>query len=112
MKLKMGHFGARASRTLTNPASWAQPENPPVDFPAGVPSQRRDDCTYSFNPNRVVLRDDNQAKTQSLRGQKRQRVKAQPVHASDDDAASVIHTTEDDSDYDEREIRPSKRSKN
>jgi Zinc knuckle len=81
-------------------------------FNCGYPGHRRDDCTYSFNPNRVVLRDDNQVKTQSLRGQKRQRVKAQPVHASDDDAGSVVHTTEDDSDYDEREIRPSKRSKN
>ena len=80
-------------------------------FNCGYPGHRRDDCTYSFNPNRVVLRDDNQVKTQSLRGQKRQRVKAQPVHASDD-AASVIHTTEEDSDYDGPEIRPSKRSKN
>jgi hypothetical protein len=81
-------------------------------FNCGYPGHRRDDCTYPFNPNRVVLRDDNQVKTQSLRGQKRQRAKAQPVHASDDDAASVVHTTEEDSDYDGPEIRPSKRSKN
>jgi hypothetical protein len=56
----------------------------------------------------VTLRDDNQAKTQSVRGQKRPRIRAQPVHASDDDADSAVHTT-DESDHEER---PSKRSKN
>jgi hypothetical protein len=77
-------------------------------FNCGHPGHRRDDCTYSFNPNRVPLRDDNQAKTQSFRGQKRSRVKAQPLHASDNEADPAINTT-DDSDHDER---ANKRSKN
>jgi len=77
-------------------------------FNCGYPGHRRDDCTHPFNPNRVVLRDDNQAKTQSVRGQKRPRVKTQPLHAADDDADSPVHTT-DDSDHDER---ANKRSKN
>jgi hypothetical protein len=77
-------------------------------FNCGYPGHRRDDCTFAFNPNRVTLRDDNQAKTQSVRGQKRPRIRAQPVHASDDDADSAVHTTDESDD----EERASKRSKN
>jgi len=81
-------------------------------FNCGYPGHRKNECTYPFNPNRVAPKNDNQAKAQPLRSKKRPRAKAQPVNASDhEDADSVVHTTED-SDYDEREIRPSKRSKN
>jgi Zinc knuckle len=81
-------------------------------FNCGYPGHRKIECTYPFNPNRVAPKSDNQAKAQPLRSKKRPRAKVQPVNASDhDDTESVVHTTED-SDGDERETRPSKRSKN
>jgi hypothetical protein len=74
-------------------------------FNCGHPGHFGWECTHSFKPNRVALREDDPAKSQPLRGRKRSsgrsRPRAQPVHASG---------AEDGSDADQQ--RASKRRKN
>jgi hypothetical protein len=91
-------------------------------YNCGRPDHQSRDCDKPHNPNRVQPRrqDDDQTKSQPLRGhqsyrpnQKRPHVRAQPTRASDrdDNNDHDVHTT-DGSDEDRESDRAAKRSKN
>lgn len=78
----------------------------------GYPGHQIRDCSYPFNPRRAPPRreNDNTAKSQPLRGQRRPRPEArsQPTRVSDDDIESVSRDSGSDQDSDQS----SKRRKN
>jgi hypothetical protein len=79
-------------------------------FNCGYPGHLKSECTYSFNPNRVVPRG-TKPDTQPPGNRKRPRARAQPLYAPGDDSAEGEAQATDESGDDEAE-QPNKRRKN